>query len=185
MRLPRFALLLCCSAAAPVAAQTSPAPTGSPARTALPVVAVLNLRFDGEYANVLEPGDTLVAAAATSRLIATLAASGRVRVVDSAAVAAAVTAAEANGNPCDNPCALAVGRALGAQWVAKGTITKTSNLVWVLSAGLLEIATAKPVLADSYELKGDATRMGPAGAHVFAQRIERLVAERGAAAANP
>jgi TolB-like protein len=164
-------LPLCLGAAASLAAQHA---SSSPR----PVVAVLNLRFNGEHANVLEAGDTLVAAAATTKLIATLRASERLDVVDSARVAAAVAAAEADGNPCDNPCALAVGRALGAQWVAKGTVTKTSNLVWLLNGELFDVAGAKPVLADSYELKGDPTRMGPAGAHVFAQRVERAVAEQ-------
>ncbi|MGH7547596.1 MAG: DUF2380 domain-containing protein [Gemmatimonadales bacterium] len=139
-----------------------------------PALAVLNLRFDGEHANVLEPGDTAVAMAATSRLLATLEASERVAVLDSARVAGAVAAAT-QGNPCDNSCALAIGRQLGAQWVAKGTVTKTSNLVWVLSAQLIEVTTGKLVLSDGYELKGDATRMAPAGAHVFAQRVEKAI----------
>lgn len=140
-----------------------------------PAIVVLNLRFDGEHANVLEPGDTAVVATATSRLLATLQASDAVAVLDSARVAGAVAAAEADGNPCDNACALGVGRELGAAWVAKGTVTKTSNLVWVLTANLFAVATGKRVLTDSYELKGDATRMAPAGAHVFAERVEKAI----------
>lgn len=170
MRLPRLVLALCAGSAAPIVAQTAPAPAPRP------VVVVLNLRFDGEHANVLEAGDTLVAVAATSRLIATLQASQLVDVLDSTRVAAAVATAEAGGDPCDNACSVTVARSLGAQWVAKGTVTKTSNLVWLLTGVLLDVTTAQPVLADSYELKGDPTRMGPAGAHVFAQRVERAVA---------
>src|SRR2546427_11780592 len=148
-------------------------------------MVVLNLRFDGAYANVLEPGDTAVVRAATSRLLATLRAFHGVAVVDSATVAAAVAAAEADGNPCDNACARAVARQLGARWVAKGTVSKTSNLVWILSAQLLDAATGKVVLADGYELKGDAARMAPAGAHVVAQRVERGVAEDRARGGDP
>ena len=162
---------------APLSAQTA----GRPAR---PGVAVLNLRFDGAHATVPEPGDTAVAAAATSKLAATLLASEHVTLVDSARVAAAVTAAEADGNPCDAGCAVAVGRALGAQWVVRGTLAKTSNLVWILTAELLDVATGRSVLADGYELKGDARTIAPAGAHVFAQRVERAVADRQAAAAR-
>jgi len=69
--------------------------------------------------------------------------------------------------------------------VAKGTVSKTSNLVWLLRAELFDATTGKAVLADNYELKGDAARMAPAGAHVFAQRVERAVAERHAAAVDP
>lgn len=148
-----------------------------------PSVAVLNLRFDGEHATVPEPGDTAVAAAATSKLIATLRGSERLAVVDSAAVAAAVVAA-AGANSCDKACALAVARRLDAAWVTSGTVTKTSNLVWVLTAELIDAVTGRSVLADSYELKGDARTMAPAGAHVFAQRVLRAVTEPPAARAQ-
>jgi len=136
---------------------------------------VVNLRFDGEHANVLQAGDTAIVAAATSKLLATLRASELVRLVDSGTVAVAVAAAEAGGNPCGNDCAVAVARQLGARWVAKGTISNLSNLVWLLTAELFDAASGKPVLADSYEIKGDASRMAPAGAHVFAQRIEKTI----------
>src|SRR2546429_9757392 len=65
--------------------------------------------------------------------------------------------------------------------ISAGTVMKTSNLVWILTAELLDVARGKPVLADSYELKGDATRMGPAGADVFAQRVVKAVTQRQAA----
>lgn len=140
-----------------------------------PAIAVLNLRFDGEHANVLQAGDTAVAAAATGALRSALQASDRFAVIDSARVAAAVAAREADGNPCDYACSLAVARELGAPWLALGRITKTSNLVWVFVAELFDVGGGKAVLTDSYELKGDATRMAPAGARVFAQRIERAL----------
>jgi uncharacterized protein DUF2380 len=114
-----------------------------------PTIVVLNLRFDGEHANVLQPGDTAVVAAATSKLLATLRVSELVSLVDSGAVATAVAAAEAGGNPCGNDCAVAVARQLGAGWVAKGTISNLSNLVWLLTAELFDATTGKPVLADS------------------------------------
>ena len=144
--------------------------------TARPAVAVINLRFDGQHANVLQAGDTAVVAAATSKLRATLGASTVVTIVDSSVTAAAVAAAEADGNPCDNACAVAVARRLGARWVAKGTISNLSNLVWLLSANLLDVATGRAVLADSYEIKGEAARMAPGAAHMFAQRVEKAVA---------
>src|SRR5438477_621903 len=116
-----------------------------------------------------------VVTAATSKLLATLRASELVTLVDSSVVAVAVAAAEAGGNPCGNECALAVARRLGARWVAKGTISNLSNLVWLLTAELFDATSGKPVLADSYEIKGDARIMAPAGAHVFAQRVEKTI----------
>ena len=159
-------LMLLLAAGSGVAAQTvSPRPA----------IVVLNLRFDDEHANVRQPTDTAVVASATSKLLATLRASDLVALVDSSAVATAVAAVEAGGNPCGNDCAVAVARQLGARWVAKGTISNLSNLVWFLTAELFDATTGKPVLADSYEIKGDARTMAPAGAHVFAQRIEKTI----------
>jgi len=145
------------------------AQTGGPR----PTIVVVNLRFDGRFANLLEQGDTAVAAAATSRLLETLKASDRLAVVDSSVVARSVGGREADGNPCDNPCAVAVGRELSARWVVRGTLVKTSNLVWVLTAQFIDVASNRLILSDSYELKGDARRMGPAGAHVLGQRVEK------------
>lgn len=154
------------------------AQTGGPG----PTIAVLNLRFDGRLANMLEPGDSAVAGAATSRLLETLKASDRLALVDSSAVARSVAAREADGNPCDNPCAVAVGRELGARWVLRGTMVKTSNLVWVLTAQLFDLPSNRLLLSDSYELKGDVRRMGPAGAHVLAQRVEKAASASAATA---
>src|SRR5690242_10890537 len=58
----RVGVVVCLvSLAASLAAQ-SPAPR--------PALVVVNLRFDGEHANVLQPGDTAIVAAATSKLLA-------------------------------------------------------------------------------------------------------------------
>jgi hypothetical protein len=144
-------------------------------RAPRPAIAVINLRFDGQHANVLGPGDTAVVAAATSKLLETLRGSDVVRLIDSATVATAVAQAEADGNPCDNRCAVAIARRLDARWVAKGSISNLSGLVWQFTAELFDVTTGQPVLVDSYEIKGDPARMAPVGAHRFAQRIERKV----------
>jgi len=167
----RLGFLLICAVAPAVRAQN-----GAPPR---PAVAVVNLRFDGEHANVLQAGDTAIVAAATSKLLATLAASDRVALVDSTTVATAVGAAEASGNPCDNACAIDVARKVGARWVARGTIANLTGLVWLLRAELFDAASGQAVLDDSYEIKGDPARMAPAAAHAFAQRVERTIAGKG------
>jgi Protein of unknown function (DUF2380) len=160
---PLAALVLWCATLAAQSAVTRP------------TIAVINLRFDGEHANVLGPGDTAIVAAATSRLLATLRASEAVTVVDSATVAAAVARAEADGNACDNPCAVALAGRLGARWVAKGSISNLSGLVWQFGAELFDVTTGQPVLVDGYEIKGDPARMAPIGAHMFAQRVEKKI----------
>lgn len=136
-----------------------------------PALAVLDLRFDGAHATVLEPGDTAVVRAATAQLRATLAQVAGVSLIDSTQVAGRVAAEATDGMSCDNPCALRVARTIGARWVVIGTLAKTSPLVWVFFAGLVDVATGNPVLVDTYELKGEAWRMVPAGAVAFARRV--------------
>ena len=54
-----------------------------------------------------------------------------------------------------------------------GTVTKVSNLIWYLSAQLIDVASGRLVLDDSFELKGQRDEMVPRGATSFARRIER------------
>src|SRR3989442_2685179 len=85
-----------------------------------PAIVVVNLRFDGEHANVLQASDTAVVAAATSKLLATLRASELVTLVDSGAVATAVAAPEAGGDPCRHGRAPAAARPARAPRAAAG-----------------------------------------------------------------
>src|SRR5665647_1826760 len=71
--------------------------------------------------------------------------------------------------------ARAVGKELGAQWVLMGKISKTSDLIWIFSGELIDVASGKLVLDDSYELKGIASDMVPKGAEVFARRVAKRV----------
>src|SRR5437588_12050393 len=138
MRLASLALVVfCCTT---LAAQS---------QSSRPALAVINLRFDGQHANVLQAGDTAVVAAATSKLRATLGASDVITIVDSSATATAVAAAESDGNPCDNACATGVARRLGARWIANGTIAHLANRVCLLRADLLEVPKGRALPADS------------------------------------
>jgi len=72
-------------------------------------------------------------------------------------------------------CARAVGRSVRARWVVLAKVSKTSNLIWLLTAQLVNVATGKIVLDDSTELKGDPERMVRAGTRIFAERVARTV----------
>ena len=52
-------------------------------------------------------------------------------------------------------CALAVARAQEARWVVMSKVSKTSNLIWLLSAQLIRVEDGSIVLDDSTELKGE------------------------------
>jgi len=146
-----------------------------------PRIAMLDLAFYGKRANSLEPGDPELASEGTARVRAQILDSDGVVLLDSAAVAAAqslpAVVAAAQGKECNViiACARAVGQALGVPWVVTGKVSKTSNLIWIFSGQLIDVATGKLVMDDEYELKGDAHDMVAAGARAFARRVVRKV----------
>ena len=75
-------------------------------------------------------------------------------------------------------CARAVARDLGAQWVVLAKVSKTSNLIWLLTGQLVNVGTGEIVMDDSTELKGDPEPMIRAGVRIFAERVARTVKER-------
>jgi hypothetical protein len=164
-------------AAPPVAgAATARATAGDPAR-----MAMLDLAFYGKRANSLEPGDPLLADEGSAKVRHHLGDADGVALVDSAAVAAAQAAPEvveaAQGKACNvvMACARAVGQKLGVPWVVTGKVSKTSNLIWIFSGQLINVATGELVMDDEYELKGNAHDMVAAGARAFARRVVRKV----------
>ena len=54
-------------------------------------------------------------------------------------------------------------------------VSKTSNLIWLLSAQLIRVSTGDIVLDDSTELKGDPGPMVRIGVRSFADRVTRAV----------
>ena len=144
-------------------------------------IAMLNLAFYGKRANSLEPGDPLLADEGTLKVRTQILDSDGVVLLDSATVAAAAASpramAAAQGKPCNvvMACARAVGQELGVPWVVTGKISKTSNLIWIFTGQLIDVATGELVMDDEYELKGDAHDMVAAGSRAFARRVVRKV----------
>lgn len=142
-------------------------------------VAMLDLAFYGKRANDLMPNDSAMAITATTTMRAALAQSPGIAFIDSTTVAQAAVSPSAKAASQDRPCnvvvacARAVGQTLGAKWVVMGKISKTSDLIWIFSGELIDVATGKLVLDDSYELKGIASDMVPKGAEVFARRVAK------------
>lgn len=56
-----------------------------------------------------------------------------------------------------------------------GKLSKTSNLIWVLTGQLIDVRAGDVIIDDSYELKGDAEKMVPAAARIFADRVARRI----------
>jgi hypothetical protein len=88
----------------------------------------------------------------------------------------------AGDQPCNVivACVRGVGRDLGAEWVVMAKVSKTSNLIWLLTGQLVKVATGEIVIDDSTELKGDPEPMIRAGVRIFADRVARIVKDRSA-----
>jgi hypothetical protein len=157
------------------------AQSGSTSTKAQVKVVMLDLAFYGKRANELLPNDSVMAMTATSVMRAGLTNKPGITFVDSATVARTASGSKAMALVQDVPCnvvvacAREVGQELGADWVVMGKISKTSDLIWIFSGELINVASGKLVLDDSYELKGIASDMVPKGAEVFARRVAKKV----------
>jgi hypothetical protein len=144
-------------------------------------VAALEVALYNAQANVQEATDADKATLATGVLLATLAKLLPGQLADSAAVRAAAGSSSAlaltGGQPCNVivACARAVARAVNAPWVVLAKVSKTSNLIWLLTAQLIHAPSGGIVLDDSTELKGEPETMVRAGARIFAERVARTV----------
>lgn len=153
---------------------------GTSTKTQVKVV-MLDLAFYGKRANDLMPNDSAMSMTATTVMRAGLTGKPNITFVDSLTVAKTASGPKAMALVQDVPCnvvvscAREVGKELGADWVVMGKISKTSDLIWIFSGELINVASGKLVLDDSYELKGIAADMVPKGAEVFARRVAKRV----------
>ena len=149
--------------------------------SARPIILLADFAFNGAAANAIQPGDTAVADVATERMRADLSQSGTFAVLDSSRAAAALGSVDLPPAQCGASvqCVRDAARKIGARWAVTGTVTKVSNLIWYLSAQLIDVTSGRFILDDSFELKGPRDEIVPRGASSFARRIEKAAA-RGA-----
>lgn len=174
--------MLLTGGAAPARAQMSRAPL-EPADAP---VAALNAALYNAQANLREPDDSAKAALATTVLQTTLARllPGQLRdtaALNAAAMAAAGRTAGDQGCNVIVACARAAAKAVGARWVVLAKVSKTSNLIWLLTGQLVHVPSGTIVLDDSTELKGEPDAMVRAGVRIFAERVARTVRAGGVA----
>jgi hypothetical protein len=167
---------LCVADASSLVAQGSLARHDTPA----PIkIALLNFAFYGVHANSIEAGDSAMGDSATAAIRRNIGLYPEIALADSTRVAAAesspVAADTADGHPCNTiiACGRVAGRAVGARYVVMGTISKTSNLIWLFSGQLVDVTTHNLVLDDEYELKGNSREMVSQGSKVFARRVAK------------
>ena len=169
---------------APPVATTSPAGSGA---AGLPLIAVMDAAFYGARANSIEPGDSAMATISTGRIWRELrTASATLALADSARVARLADSLRQAGIPCNTSiaCARAVGREVGATYVAMAKVSKLSNLIWYFSGQLIDVASGRILMDDEFELKGVRDDMVPRGATSLARRLAKVAARQSAAAAT-
>jgi hypothetical protein len=180
VKVSTYLLLALAPVAAPALAQ-SPA-VGPPLRPG--AVAALDVALYTAGANLQEATDTGRAALATSVLRGKLAELLGPALADSAAVALRASDPRIRQVAGDQACyvivacARAVGRDLNADWVVMAKVSKTSNLIWLLTGQLIDVDSGEIVMDDSTELKGDPDVMIRAGVRIFAERVARRVQQR-------
>ena len=179
----RFRAILFAAALAIGSPGAARAQTGNPPGPEAPDarVAVLPASLYNDQANVREASDSAKSGIATAAL------RQRLReligpqlapfgIVDS--IAASPGAVAMAGGPRCNAevaCARWTARQVGARWVVLAKVSKTSNLIWLLSAQLVRVENGQVVLDDSTELKGEPDAMVRLGARIFAERVARTV----------
>jgi hypothetical protein len=175
------ALSLVAIAGAAYGQSVSPAPLPTPLEPPTARVAALDVALYNAQANVQEPTDSAKAHVATAVLYGTLARLLEDQLADSARVATAGRAqaarAAAGGYGCNVivACARAVAKAVDAPWVVLAKVSKTSNLIWLLTGQLVHAPTGTVILDDSTELKGEPETMVRKGIRIFAERVARTV----------
>jgi hypothetical protein len=190
MRLSVFSTSLLLAVVLPAAlrAQTR---TSAPLEPPDAKVAAMDVALYNAQANVIEDSDTARAVLATQVLDSTLSDRLGVQLAAAAAVRAAAASDSARsitgGLPCNVivACARYAAGTSGARWVVLAKVSKTSNLIWLLTAQLIHVPSGAIVLDDSTELKGEPEAMVRAGTRIFAERVARTVRARGVATNFP
>jgi hypothetical protein len=152
---------------------------------------VLSTALYNDQANVQEASDSTKAGVGSAVLRQRLTDSLRfqllrTQITDSLEQAPAMRAV-AGGIPCNVKvaCALAVAKAQGGRWAVMSKVSKTSNLIWLLSAQLIHVTDGTIILDDSTELKGEPEGMVRVGMRQFADRVVRTIRAGGVATNYP
>jgi hypothetical protein len=178
------ALLLGGVLPAALLAQTSDA---APLESPDAKVAALEVALYNAQANMIEASDTAWAVLGTRVLDSTLSDRLGPQLVAPEAVRVAARSDSARtitgGIPCNVivACARYAARRTGARWVVLAKVSKTSNLIWLLTGQLVHVSSGRIVLDDSTELKGEPEAMVRAGTRIFAERVARTVRAGGIA----
>src|SRR5437879_8312945 len=159
-------------------ARSALAPAPGPAQDGAARTSVAVVEFVTVDASAYPNADSVRTALGSSGhtpegwLAADLAAVGRYAPIGEPQVAAALTARGLTPRDCsDLTCAVALGRALGADRVVTGRISRLSNLIWLLYGAMVDVATGRVRYRDEFEIKGDIVDLLPKATLAMARRL--------------
>lgn len=153
----------------------------SPLEPSSAPVVVLPTVLYNDQANLREASDTAQATLGQSvlrgRLDSLLGRQVRSHALTDSLVRSAEFHALAGGVACEArvACSLAVARGADARWAVLSKVSKTSNLIWLLTAQLIHVPDGEIILDDSTELKGEPGLMVRIGMRQFADRAARTI----------
>lgn len=105
-------------------------------------------------------------------LASALAESGRYTTVSQAQVATALQATGLTARDCaDVACMVLLGRALDVERIVTGRVSKISNLIWYLSATMVDVRAGRVRSYEEFELKGNIADLLPKGIRALARRL--------------
>src|SRR6266540_3371846 len=105
-------------------------------------------------------------------LASALAESGRYTTASQAQVAAARQATGLTARDCvDVACMVRLGRALDVERIVTGRVSKISNLIWYLSATMVDVRAGRVRSYEEFELKGKIADLLPPGMRAMARRL--------------
>jgi len=105
-------------------------------------------------------------------LASALAESGRYTTASQAQVAAALQATRLTARDCaDVACMVRLGRALAVERIVTGRVSKISNLIWYLSATMVDVRAGRVRSHEEFELKGNIADLLPPGMRAMVRRL--------------
>jgi hypothetical protein len=109
---------------------------------------------------------------AAAWLTSELAESGRYTTASEARVAGALQATGLTARDCTHvTCMVQLGRMLDVERVVTGGVSKISNLIWYLSATMVDVRSGRVRFHEEFELKGNIADLLPRGIRALARRL--------------
>jgi Protein of unknown function (DUF2380) len=158
----------------------TPAPASEPMRVAVLELVIADISFNGSSPRLAEwmreqridPTALLREKLAEAETYRAFEDPPAVVSIGAPRIAEVLEARGVNPRTCRTECAVAVGRALGADRVVTGEVTKLSVLIWFVTGRVVDVESGRVLRQDEFEVKGVIQDMMP---KVMASLARRFV----------